>query len=475
MAIYKNEEISKKDFRFTHIDERIFDEQFETKPVGYFKDALNRFSKNKASVFAFFILVFIILMAIVGPFLNQYTITYSNASLDYLPPRISLLAKLGIADGQKMYYGVAYSTLENNYDLDSIVWMSEPYQQTTVEGTKETLRTVVDIKVDVYKNRFGYRDIYAFGGDELAELQAETYYVSHVILEEEIFSFVHPVTGELIVTDTSIYRVTISYKDYYYSQLSKQGITFADTSDYPSFWFGTNGAGFDLFTHVWTGARTSLLIGLYVMLITVSVGVVWGSISGYYGGTVDILMERFVEIISGVPWLVTMTLIKMYADAGMRSATPSATAVFFQENPIFLIALALVITSWIGTAGSVRTQFYRYKGREYVLASRTLGAKDRRLIFKHILPNAIGPIITGSVLIIPSAIFTESSIAYLNLGPSGTIISIGTLLSEGQAVLTTAPHMVLFPALIISALMISFNLFGNGLRDAFNPSLRGAE
>ncbi len=149
-------------------------------------------------------------------------------------------------------------------------------------------------------------------------------------------------------------------------------------------------------------------------------------------------------------------------------------ALFFKDNPTLLIALALVITSWIGTAQGVRTQFYRYKGREYVLASRTLGARDRRLIFKHILPTAIGPIITASVLIIPGAIFTESAIGISRVGP-GTIISIGTLLSEGQAVLTTAPHMVLFPAIIISLLMITFNLFGNGLRDAFNPSLRGVE
>ena len=457
---------SQKDlFQFTRLDERIFDTQFETKPIGYFRDALSRFRKNQASVFAFFILVIIILLAIIGPSLNGYDIKYMDASLQYLPPRSETLSKLGVMNGYKYYNAVPYATLERRYDMSSIIWMSEPYEQVSVSGTRETIRTVVDILMNEYQERFKPREIYASGSTGLSQYINSPFYISHEVLKEEIFTRVHPVTGQIIVTDTSTYLIKVSYLGFYYADLADRGYNFSNTDVNPSFWFGTDGIGQDLFTHVWTGARTSLLIGFYVMIVTVSVGVVWGSISGYYGGTVDLVMERFTEILSGVPWLVAMTLIKLYFE----------DVPFFKQNPIFLIALALVITSWIGTSRSVRAQFYRYKGREYVLASRTLGARDRRLIFKHILPNAIGPIITASVLIVPSAIFTESAIAFLNLGPSGTIISIGTLLSNGQAVLLSSPHMVLFPAIIISLLMISFNLFGNGLRDAFNPSLRGVE
>ncbi|MBQ6125233.1 MAG: ABC transporter permease, partial [Spirochaetales bacterium] len=125
----------------------------------------------------------------------------------------------------------------------------------------------------------------------------------------------------------------------------------------------------------------------------------------------------------------------------------------------------------------VRTQFYRFKNSEYVLAARTLGARDSRLIFRHVLPNSLGTIITGTVLIIPGVIFSESMLTYLgivNLETSG-LTSIGTMLSNGQAYLSTYPHIIMFPAVFISLLEISFNLFGNGLRDAFNPSLRGAE
>ncbi|MDP2425610.1 MAG: ABC transporter permease [Candidatus Izemoplasmatales bacterium] len=460
-----NYDSDKELFRFTRTDERIFDTQFETKPIGYFKDAISRFRKNKASVFAFFILLIIITLSIVGPNLNGFDIKYIDSSLSYLPPKSNTLAKVGIMTGYKTYPGVPYATLERRYDLSSIIWMSEPYEQVSISGSKETIRTVVDIVLDEYQERFKPQELYISGGAALANMQSSPYYITHELLKEEIFTRFNPATQQWIIRDTSTYLVTVSYLGYYYADLVERGYSFTNTDQNPSFWFGTDGSGQDLFTHVWTGARTSLLIGFYVMIVTVSVGVVWGSISGYYGGTVDLLMERFTEILNGVPWLVAMTLIKLYFE----------DVPFFKTNPIFLIALALVITSWIGTSRSVRAQFYRYKGREYVLASRTLGAPDRRLIFKHILPNAIGPIITASVLIVPSAIFTESAIAFLNLGPSGTIISIGTLLSNGQSVLLSSPHMVLFPAIIISLLMISFNLFGNGLRDAFNPSLRGVE
>jgi len=136
------------------------------------------------------------------------------------------------------------------------------------------------------------------------------------------------------------------------------------------------------------------------------------------------------------------------------------------------------MTGWIGMASRVRMQFYRFKGQEYVLAARTLGAKDSRIIWKHIFPNALGTIITGSVLAIPGVIFSESMLSFLgiiNFATDPKLMSIGTMLSQGSKYLTTYPHVLLFPAVFISLLELSFNLFGNGLRDAFNPSLRGVE
>ena len=141
------------------------------------------------------------------------------------------------------------------------------------------------------------------------------------------------------------------------------------------------------------------------------------------------------------------------------------------------LLFAFVLTGWIATALRVRTQFYRFKGSEYVMSARTLGATDRRIIWKHIFPNTLGTLITASVLVIPGVIFTESMLSFLGIVNLGTseITSLGTLLSEASGIWTNYPHLMLVPALVISLLMISFNLFGNGLRDALNPSLRGAE
>ena len=143
-------------------------------------------------------------------------------------------------------------------------------------------------------------------------------------------------------------------------------------------------------------------------------------------------------------------------------------------NNFFTFVLALCMTGWIGTAARTRTQFYRFKGREYVLASRTLGSSDIRLIFKHILPNAMGTIITASVLMITSGIYSEATLAYLNLGLQG-LQSFGVMMSNNQQYLAVYPNLVIFPAAVMALMMISFNLFGNGLRDALNPALKGSE
>jgi oligopeptide transport system permease protein len=144
---------------------------------------------------------------------------------------------------------------------------------------------------------------------------------------------------------------------------------------------------------------------------------------------------------------------------------------------VIILFISFFLTGWTGMAARTRMQFYRFKNQEYVLVSRTLGAKDSRIMFRHIFPNAIGTLITGSVLVIPGVIFSETSLSYLgiiNLS-TGSMTSVGALLSTGQNYLFTHPHMLLFPAAFISLLMLCFNLFGNGLRDAFNPALRGTE
>ncbi len=225
----------------------------------------------------------------------------------------------------------------------------------------------------------------------------------------------------------------------------------------PKFLFGTDNSGYDMFKYVFEGLRNSLLLGVITFAVCFVFGLIYGAISGYFGGTVDLVMERITDILSGLPWIVLMTLIIL--KAGQTFVT---------------FAIALCLTGWIGTASTTRTQFYRFRGREYVLASRTLGASDARLIAKHILPNAMGTIITGAVLMIPSVIFSEATISYLGLGFKG-MSSLGVILSDNQSQLFDHPYQLLFPSVVIALVMISFNLFGNGLRDAINPSLKGED
>lgn len=233
----------------------------------------------------------------------------------------------------------------------------------------------------------------------------------------------------------------------------------------PSFFLGSDGIGYDIAVRLAYGIRLSLILAICVSIINLIIGSIYGAIEGYYGGVVDMTMERITDVLGGIPTMVVITLFNIFLVETNK------------VSPAVSFIIAFIATGWIGTAGSVRTQFYRFKHREYVLAARTLGARDVRLMFKHIFPNSLGTIITSSVLVIPGVIFSETSLSYLGIidlnGPNAS--SVGTMLSNGQQYLSTYPHVILWPAIIIALLMLCFNLFGNGLRDAFNPSLRGVD
>ena len=223
-------------------------------------------------------------------------------------------------------------------------------------------------------------------------------------------------------------------------------------------WFGTDYLGRDLLTRLFRGARISLLIALISVVTNLVIGIIYGSVAGYYGGKVDMILTHIAEVLDGLPYIVVTILFMLLFGAGM-----------------FSIILALTVTGWIGTARLTRAQFYRFKGREYVLCARTLGVPDRRLIFRHILPNTVGPLITRAMIAVPGAIFSESFLAYIGLGITPPEPSIGILLSNGQSVLLQYPYQAFFPAVLISILMVAFNMLSNGLRDAMDPSHRGEE
>lgn len=227
------------------------------------------------------------------------------------------------------------------------------------------------------------------------------------------------------------------------------------------FVFGTDGIGRDMWCRIWAGLGLSMLIGLAVGIFSIVFGICWGAICGYYGGLADILMERFTDILVNVPSMIILTLLNLY----MNTSGGGSVLVFI---------LALIMTSWVGIASRTRIQFYRYKNREYVLASRTMGAKDRRLIFKHILPNGIGPLVNSAVAIIPASMRFETSMSYLGIA-SMSENSIGQIISSAKDFVTKPEaYLLLIPSIIFSIIMVSFSVMGLGLRDALNPSLRGS-
>lgn len=260
-----------------------------------------------------------------------------------------------------------------------------------------------------------------------------------------------------IINITSIRSTTSSGITVYTLNCVVSGYKVLGYTSQPIFLLGTDNYGYDMLKRVFTGLLTSLGLGILIFAICFSFGLVYGAICGYFGGNIDIALQRFCDLLSGVPWIVIMTICIL--NLGSNFGT---------------FILAMCMTGWIGTASLTRTQFYRFRDREYTLASRTLGASNFRLIFKHILPNAMGTIITSAVLMIPSVIFTEATISYLGLGFQD-MQSLGVILSDNQTYLNTYAYLILFPSVIMALIMISFNLFGNGLRDAFNPSLKGSD
>ena len=485
------ERIPASEFEFVGEEGRLHDKKLDTKPVSYLRDAFNRFVRNKSSVVAACIICILILYAIFAPMLcqNNYTLSLTDTMyLNYakLPPRSKLLGWMGL-DGcsdvtvnESTYNSYRAIGIETGRDVILEVYKG-PYNDPTA-GSKTMF---YDIKVDNYakigmlsmtfttdqyeailawEKETGIKVLYPIITDSKqsdANIWYETNKKGAATLDGEgNFKPIYKLKdGEYVygrvtgTSDAKSYVCRVSLYDFF---IYRYGFE-------PSFIFGTDGHGADIFTRLANGARFSFMLAICISSINMIIGAIYGAIEGYYGGAVDMIMERVSDILSGIPFSVVTVLFQLHFSK--------------KVGVVGSLIFAFVLTGWIGMASLVRMQFYRFKGQEYVLASRTLGASDWRIMFKHIFPNSLGTIVTSCVLVIPGVIFSESSLTYLGIVnlESSTMTSVGTMLANGREFLSTFPYIIFFPSLFISLLEISFNLFGNGLRDAFNPSLRGAE
>lgn len=510
------ESIDKSQFVFVQADADLRDKKLDSKSRGYFADAFLRFKKNKSSLVAAVIIILLILYAIIVPFISSHDSDDRDDIYQKYEPYWATAAEngWGFLDGSRTTSGALTETqymrlqaMGRETGMNPIIGIVGTETITQTKRGKQiqvhtytlkvnhyfeygvTLRTLSyqDYeKIQAWQKETGIQVLYPiveskdieditgdpaiwyqvtdargtpkYGGNGEAKVEnlIPAYSSNEAIAREYNSTRIEGDPGTWIysVQKSGSVQVRMCYYNYY---------RYMHDGEEPFYLFGTNANGQDLFTAVAFGARFSLIFALLVSAINLTIGAIYGAIQGYYGGKIDMIMDRIADILYEVPFVVCVTLFQLHLAAKVGVV------------PSFLFAF--VLTGWIGMAALTRKQFYRFKGQEYVLAARTLGASDWRLMFKHIFPNSLGTIITSCALTIPSVVSSETNMTYLGIVDlsSFTGNTLGQLLSQGQNSLEKAPHALLFPALFFALLLICFNLFGNGLRDAFNPTNRGTD
>jgi ABC-type dipeptide/oligopeptide/nickel transport system permease subunit len=410
------------------------------KSVSFWQDAWRRFKKNHVSMGALGLFILILLFSFIGPFFIDYSYEEQYRSAQKLGPmeysETEQMVRQILADGADGVYATSLQ-VGSNTAIKKGDWYIKAGGNTyafTFEKGVEKATLVYD-----------------------ADAENPLYLAYDKDYEDGTFTEVTPIE----TTDTPA-------EDAQELKLSK--------SVFPHV-FGTDSQGRDLMARCMYGSRVSIIIGVMAALIVLVIGSLYGSISGFLGGKVDFVMMRIVDLIYSVPDVLIVLLLQVVLKDPLQawfdsSSFPLVKALSSLGVGIVSIFITFALLYWVGLSRIIRGQVLMLKEQEYVTAATVLGASSSRIIRRHLLPNCVGQLIISTCLQIPSAIFLESFLSYLGMGVSAPMASLGSLCSDAKETFLPFPYRLLFPAILLSLIVLSLNLVGDGLRDALDPRLK---
>ena len=406
----------------------------ERQSVSYWKDAWRRLKKNVVAMVALGVIIFLVLFAFVGPYLVPYGYDQFNKGAENLHP---------------IHY-----TLEDTQKLDA-----ELAARTSAGGTKSAEEMIAEAEAEA-----------AAKGEKLTSVD-----IAKIKAKAKVAAQNAQKQNEEV--DVNSLRKELGIKKHLFGYSTDELQRKASGEKVFPHVFGTDMYGRDILVRVMYGARVSMSVGICAAFLVLVIGATYGAVSGYCGGKVDAVMQRIVEVIYAVPEMLVVLLIAtalkpILTDYINTGSGPLKSFVSVLGPNLISMFIAFGMLYWVTMSRIIRGQVLQLKQQEYVTAARALGASGKRIILRHLIPNCIGQIVVTTCLQIPSAIFLESFLSYLGVGVSAPLPSLGSMATDALSGMYTYTYRLIIPSVILSIMILAFNLFGDGLRDALDPKLK---